>query len=131
MSERSRRLSVDIDRPTLKENRVAVLAAFFRLKAFFPRSEIIVDRTGHGFHVKAIGQEIASLPIEKRVQIREALCDDPLRIEYDKKKLQWGLPQYVETLFTIKKGPDGKIRIVEETNPLMLPSASRLPATKR
>jgi hypothetical protein len=129
-SERSRRISIDIDAPVLKKDKFAVLKAYFQLKTFFPHSDVQVDKTGHGFHVKAVGDEVAKIPIEKRVQIRETLCDDPMRIEYDKKKLEWGLPQFCETLFVMKRGFDRKLHIAYQINPVSMPSASRLPANK-
>jgi hypothetical protein len=129
LSERRKRLSIDIDSKTDMDS-LAVLRAFFILRKLFPEARVTVEKTGHGFHVKAVSEKIAQLPMDKRVQIRETLCDDPLRIEWDKEKLRWGDDQLCETLFTMKRGFDGKLHIVSEANPLMLPWSSRIPAKK-
>jgi hypothetical protein len=128
LSERRLRISLDFDKPV---NRFASYRAFFMLKTFFPRSEIKVERTGHGgLHVKAVGKEIAKIPMLKRVEIREKLGDDPARIEWDKAKLKDGQDILCETLFVMKRGFDRKLRKVEDMNIFALPFASRFPAKK-
>lgn len=118
----------------LKNNPLKVLQLFFILKRIFPNAEVSVDRTRKGFHVKAVGFEIKQIPLKKRVEIREYLGDDPLRVVFDKLKLSSGLTKLIETLFDAKtyfEGGHGKTYFTEEINPVALPWVSKLPSKKR
>jgi hypothetical protein len=68
--------------------------------------------------------------MSKRVAYRETLGDDIMRLEWDQTKLRSGVPTMCETLFTMKRGHDQKLHIVEEIDPVALPYASRMPARK-
>ena len=127
LSERRERISVDIDAHAMRKDNLAVLKAFFMLKAFFPKGEVEVEKTGHGFHVKAVDPQINSIPMSKRLDIRQALCDDWLRLDWDRQKLLWGEEQLCETLFVMKRGFDGKLHKVHPIDPVALPFVSRLP----
>ena len=124
-SERRKRIGIDIDKQHLREDPWKVLRAYFTLKTFFPKAQVKVMRTGKGFHIKAIGEEIALIPIEKRVEIREKLCDDPERLWADHIKLRLGLECYADTLFSSKIYPDGTRGQEEEIDPIALPWFTR------
>lgn len=130
LSERRMRISVDIDNEDGIGN-LRPLNIFFTLKGMFPNSKVTMLKTRHGFHIKAVGEEIADIPPENRIDIRESLGDDPLRIEYDRLKLKLGCPFLVDVLFTMKRDFDGKLNIVQEVMPFALPYASRIPAKKK
>lgn len=125
-SERSKRISVDVDEGTLRTVRV-----FYLLQALFPKSKVTVEKTLHGFHVKAVGDEIREVPVEKRLELREKLGDDPLRIECDRRKLLEGRPYTVDTLFSLKCNFKGEWSIVQPENLRAAPFCSRLPADKK
>lgn len=128
-SERRMRISVDID--SKKGDNLKPLKTFFNLRYLFPNCKVSQDRTRHGFHVKAVGKEIEAIVIEKRVDIREALLDDPLRVQYDRLKIRWSIPSLTDVLFSMKRGFDGILSIVDkDVNPVALPWISRLPAKK-
>lgn len=120
-SERKQRLSFDVDKEHLQEDPFKVLRIFFTLKRFFPNSQVTVKRTLRGYHIKAVGEEIEKIPIEKRIKIRETLTDDSDRVRSDYAKFYAGLYYCVDTLFTMKVHKDKRIGKEEEVNPLALP----------
>jgi len=130
LSERRKRISFDVDRHHLQKEPLKVLRIFFTLKNCFPYAKITVHRTAHGFHVKAVNEKIADIPLEKRVSIRETLGDDYPRVEYDKLKIRLGLPYFVDTLFSTKFYPNGTIGHEEKCNPIALPWISKIPSKK-
>jgi hypothetical protein len=121
------RISIDIDG---REETLTVLKAYFSLKSRFRDSQVTVQRTRHGFHVKAVGKEIEKIPMSDRIRIRQTLGDDVLRLEWDQTKLRNNLPMICETLFSMKRGYDQKLNMVESVDPVALPYASRVPARK-
>lgn len=129
-SERCKRISVDIDTHHMKDEHFKVLKVYFALRLLFPDANMSVKKTRRGFHVKAVDKSIISVPIAKRVDLRDALGDDPSRIDYERLKLQLGLKYWVDTLFKLKRYPDGTISMPEEINPVAFPWVSRLPAKK-
>ena len=129
-SERCRRISVDIDRKHLHDEPLKILRVYFMLKNLFPSANLMVERTIHGFHVKAIDKTIRKLPIPKKVDLREALGDDPDRIDHDRMSIKLGVPYFTDTLFTIKFHSTGEVGMTDEVNPLALPYVSKIPAKK-
>jgi hypothetical protein len=127
-SEREKRISVDIDNKDSTKFRA--LHVFFAMKNAFPTCKVSMDRSGHGFHVKAVGNDIKKIPLAKRIEIRDKLCDDHYRIECDRRKIEDGLEHWADTLFCMKQGFNDKLRIVEAMDPVALPFASRIPAKK-
>ena len=130
LSERKMRISVDIDAKE-ESDKLRPLKTFFNLKHLFPNCDVTMQRTGHGFHVKAVGKTIEKIPHSKRVDIRAMLGDDPLRVEFDRRKLEQGRYYLTDTLFSMKRGFDRKLHVVEEVNPVALPYAARLPTKQR
>ena len=128
LSERRMRISVDID--VKKGDRLRPLKTFFNLKHLFPNCDVTMQRTRHGFQVKAVGKTIEKIPHSRRVDIREMLGDDPLRVEFDRRKLKQGRYYLTDTLFSMKRGFDRKLHVVEEVNPVALPYVSHLPQKK-
>ena len=129
-SERRKRISIDIDQQHLRSDPFKVQRVFFILKQFFPNACISVKKTKNGFHVKAVGEDIASISIVNRVNLREQLGDDPLRIEAERLKLRTDLIGWVETLFTLKRYSDGSYSKPEEINPFAIPWITQLPTKK-
>jgi len=129
LSERRHRISVDIDSVKEKDN-LKPQKVFFELKYVFPQCKVTMDRTRHGFHVKAVGDSIEKIPVETRIDLREKLGDDPRRIDYDRYKLEIGAPYLIDTLFSMKCDYDGTLSIVEPCNPVALPWFSRSPSRK-
>lgn len=129
-SERSKRISIDIDKDHLKVEPLKVLRVYFAMKQIFPNVEISVEKTLKGFHVKAVGIPIKRISVAKRIQIREILGDDPERIKYDQFKLKHGLIHLTETLFEAKIQPGGQFTIAQTINPIASPSVSKVPAKK-
>lgn len=129
-SERRKRVSVDVDNYH-HYGPFKILRIYFMLKLLFPNSVVSVEKSRRGVHIKAVGEEVASIPIEKRIDLRDSLGDDGERVRYDRAKLSWNLPFFVETLFDMKDYPDNVIYHVEKMNPIALPYYSRLPAKKR
>lgn len=130
ITERSKRLSVDLDKHHMVDDEFSLLRPYFAMKSCLRKSRITVEKTGHGFHVKAVGKEVADIPLEKRLDIREVLGDDAARIEWDRSRVRRGCPQNCETLFTMKTGPDHKTFITYPVDAVSLPFASVLPAFK-
>jgi hypothetical protein len=130
-SERCRRISVDIDGKHLKEEPLKLLRVYFTLRNMFPFAEVYVEKTFHGYHIKAIDKSLKNVPIQKKVDFREALGDDPDRIEHDKISIKTGIPYFADTLFTVKFHRSGERYVVERNYfPLLIPCASRFPAKK-
>lgn len=129
-SERKMLLGVDADRHHIYREPFKVLRLYFVLKLFFPLCQVSVERTRNGFHVKAVGEEIEKIPIAKRVEIREKLGDDALRVEGEYLKLELGLEHWVDTLFCAKTHEDKVKTQNEEINPLALPYVSKVPPSK-
>lgn len=127
-SERRKRISVDID--DKQRGPLTVVQSFFTLKRLLPDCQVIVNRTRHGHHVKAVGESIELIPFEKRIELREQLLDDPYRIECDRYKLKYHMQELTDTLFTMKRNLQGERGIVENVNILAHPWYSRLPAQK-
>lgn len=130
-SERRKRISFDVDKKHLRWEPLKVLRLYFCLRYFFPDCEVTVYTTRKGFHVKAVGDAVALIPVEKRVDFRETLGDDVQRIEHERLKLRLGLPYLVDTLFQIKFYPDGKVGREERIDPVALPYVSRVPCKKK
>lgn len=124
-SERPKRISVDIDEGSLKP-----LQVYFMLKSFFPKSKVTVERTRHGHHIKAVGDEIRKIPTAKRLDIREALGDDPMRVDCDRRKLLMQRPYAVDTLFTLKCNFKGEWSKTQAEDLAALPYYPKLPADK-
>ena len=139
LNERAYQISFDIDNKHLKNEPLKVLRLFFLLKEMFPQAKVGVDKTGNGYHVSAIGMDVHNIPLQKRVDIRDKLGDDPHRVLCDQRRLEIGLESLVETLFVMKRKryvtPSGhnyygKITFVESLNPIALPWISKIPARK-
>jgi len=129
-SERRKRISIDIDQQHLRNDPFKVHRIFFVLNEFFPNAYISIKKTKNGFHIKAVGEDIAAIPIVNRVDLREQLGDDTSRIEAERLKLRSDLTGWIETLFTLKKYSDGSYSKPEEINPFALPWTAQLPAKK-
>ena len=138
-SDRRRRISVDLDVgghivddafTRAQYDKLGPLKVFFILKKFFPKSQVKTERTRHGFHIIAVGEEIENIPVDKRIVIREMLGDDAQRLQNDKKKLSEGRFYAVDTLFMMKTGFDEVLGFSEQIDPVALPFASKIPAKK-
>ena len=124
-SERPKRISVDIDKGSLKP-----LQVFFMLKSLFPNSKVTAERTRHGFHIKAVGDEIRDIPIAKRLDLREILGDDSMRVDCDRRKLMMDRPYAVDTLFSLKCNFKGEWSMTQPEDVTALPYYPKLPARK-
>ena len=114
MSERSRRISIDLD----SKARFRLLKTYFNLQYLFRGKPVIVEETRHGYHVKVVDVDRT---IQQNLMVRRGLGDDPLRIKYDEFKHKHGLDRFVDTLFTIKKYLDGSTSVVSKIDPLSEP----------
>jgi hypothetical protein len=128
-SERNRRISLDFD-VNKSYRKIQLLSAYIELQHMFPKCEVSVQRTRHGFHIKVVGDEISKIKVADRIKIREFLGDDWMRVELDKRKMRQGRYYAVDVLFEIKQGYDGKISQPFDINPFALPYWSKLPSAK-
>lgn len=125
-SDRAKRISIDIDG---RFDWLKILQVYFTLKHLFPNSHATVQKTKKGYHIQIVGEEIRSVPIEKRVKLRDILGDDWERIDYEYLKLELGLSCFVDTLFELKIYK-GVATAVEDVNPIAYPYVSKIPAKK-
>ena len=120
---RGDRTGVDLDKPS----QLQLLKSYFNAKHFFPHSRIEVTETGHGNHIR-IHHKCPS--IEKNLDIRRNLGDDPNRLMFDEnRKVHPLLHDWVDTLFSVKLDR-GKLTAEEPCNILSLPFTSKLPCRK-
>ena len=116
-------MGIDLDRPS----QLQLLRSYFNAKAFFPHSRIEVTETGHGFHIR-IYRTCPS--IEKNLDVRRNLGDDPNRLMFDEnRKVHPLLHDWVDTLFSVKLDK-GKLTAEQPCNVLSLPFTSKLPCRK-
>jgi hypothetical protein len=123
MRRRANRIGVDLDRPS----RLRLLMSYFNAKTFFPHNKVEIKETGHGFHIR-IYRRCSS--IEKNLDVRRNLGDDPNRLWFDENRKK--LPQlhgWIDTLFSVKLEKE-KLTYEEPCNILALPFASQLPCRK-
>jgi hypothetical protein len=120
---RAFRVGVDLDHPS----QLQLLKSYFNAKAFFLHSQIEVTETGHGFHIRIYH---ACPSIEKNLDARRNLGDDPNRLMFDEnRKVHLLLHDWVDTLFSLKLNK-GKLTAEEPCNVLSLPFTSKLPCRK-
>jgi len=104
---RGQRIGVDLD----SKNRFQMLKTYLNGRRF---GETEVWETRNGFHVK-IKKTVTA---QKNILVRHTLGDDPLRLQCDEAKVELGLHNLVDTLFTEKWYPDGTYSKAEQINPL-------------
>jgi hypothetical protein len=93
------------------------LKVYFNARHLFPRSRILVEETGKGFHVKIYRR----LSIRRSMIARQILGDDPERLAWDQEKYHCGLFGFIDTLFDVKRQRDGRTTRVIEVSPLSEP----------
>jgi hypothetical protein len=91
-----------------------MLRAYYNARFLFPRSRVLVEETGKGYHVK-IFRRLSRLD---NMRARAILGDDPERLAWDEEKYRRRLFNFIDTLFEVKRGRDGETRRVIEINPL-------------
>jgi hypothetical protein len=119
---RSKRVGVDLD----THSELQVLKSYFNAKTLFPKSPVEVKITGHGFHLRIFKQH----SLKANIVARRILGDDPDRIECDERRIEYGLTDWVDTLF-LAKTDRGKQTREEDYNVLCLPFFSKFPCRKR
>jgi hypothetical protein len=123
MRTRAFRTCVDLDTPTEFD----LLKTYLNAKGLFGKN-VKAKQTGHGYHLR-IYQQCAS--IEKNLDIRRSLGDDPNRIGFDEERQAYSLLQdWIDTCFQWKRRNNEKPTHEEECNILALPAFSRFPARK-
>lgn len=123
MVPREARVGVDLDR-----------ASFFTLlKAYFNAacacSTVKAYRTRHGFHLRLVFG--APVPPEKKLELRRALGDDPVRLALDEVRLVKNALSGFDTLFMIKRCAGGPRCAEEEFDPLAESWCSKAPFPRR
>jgi len=119
MVPREMRVGVDLDRVSFLE----LLKTYFNARYVCGR--VKVYRTRHGFHLRLVFD--APVPPEKKIELRRALGDDPMRLALDEVRLAKRAFSGFDTLFMIKKYADGSSYTEEEFNPLAESWNPRIP----
>lgn len=123
MRARAPRIGVDLDSPA----EWVLLKTYLNATGFFPHSRVEIKRTGHGFHIRIFE---TCEDIEKNLDVRRNLGDDPNRLMFDEyRKLVPQLHDWVDTCF-MWKIQKGKLTWEEPCNVLALPFNDRFPARK-
>lgn len=85
-------LGIDLDRPSMLE----LYTTYFNLAYSFPDSEIVVFKTGHGYHIVVKG-------VKTDLRLREIFGDDVLRVYFEDVRCEAFNKEPEDVLFTRKR----------------------------
>ena len=96
-------IGIDIDSMShgiVKHDPTKMLISLINARYMFPNTPIEVRTTRKGFHIK-IRKKVS---VQEDIQIRRLLGDDPERLFWSERHLEWNMPDWtIDVLFNSKQ----------------------------
>ena len=98
---------VDIDSYShgiVKHDPTKMLIALINARYMYPNTPIEVRTTRKGFHIKICQQ----MDVQTDIQVRRLLGDDPERLFWSEKHIEWDMPEWMADVLFDSKERNGK-----------------------